>query len=43
MIVNGEKERIWKEAFLAFFRVMFRYMSGRTEENHNIRIGIIML
>jgi hypothetical protein len=32
--VNSELERIWKEAVVAYFKVLLRYSPGRTKENH---------
>jgi hypothetical protein len=34
MTVSNELERMWKEAVLAEFKAIFRYLPGGTEENH---------
>jgi hypothetical protein len=32
--VNDESERVWKEAVVGQFEVLFRHLPGGTEENH---------
>jgi hypothetical protein len=32
--MNDELERMWKEAVVAKFKILSRYFSGGTEENH---------
>jgi hypothetical protein len=34
MIVNNELERMWKEVVMSLFEVLYRYLLGGTEENH---------
>jgi hypothetical protein len=29
--VDDELERVWKEAVMAYFKVLYRYLSGQTE------------
>jgi hypothetical protein len=33
-MVNSELEKVWDEAVDALFEVIFRYLPGRTEEDH---------
>jgi hypothetical protein len=33
--MNDKLERIWKEAAVAYFKDLSRYLPGETEENHN--------
>jgi hypothetical protein len=32
--VNGELERMWKDAVVAYFRALSLHLPGGTEENH---------
>jgi hypothetical protein len=32
--VNDELERIYKKAFVAYFRILSQHLSGGTEDNH---------
>jgi hypothetical protein len=33
--VNDELERMWKEAVVAYFKVLLQHSIGGTEENHD--------
>jgi hypothetical protein len=39
----NELERIWKEAAVAYFKVLFRQMPGGIEENHEHIVRIVSL
>jgi hypothetical protein len=32
--VNGETIRLWKEASMAYFKILSQHVPGRTEEYH---------
>jgi hypothetical protein len=34
MIVNGKFERMWKEAVVAYVKVLSQHFRGGSEENH---------
>jgi hypothetical protein len=34
MIVNNERERMWKQAIVAQFKILSRKLPGRTEDNY---------
>jgi hypothetical protein len=34
--MNNEFGRMWKEATVAEFKVLFQYLTGETEKNHEI-------
>jgi hypothetical protein len=33
-IVNNELESVWKEAVMAYFKILYHYLHGWTEESH---------
>jgi hypothetical protein len=39
--VNNELERMWKESFMAYFKILPQNLSGGTEENHEKPVGIV--
>jgi hypothetical protein len=41
MMVNNERERMWKQAVVAHFKVLSRNLPARTEENHETLTKIV--
>jgi hypothetical protein len=39
-MVNNELESMWKEAILALFKILSRYLTGGTEEKYDLRLLI---
>jgi hypothetical protein len=40
LYVNDDLERIWKEAVVAWFKVLYRHSSEGTDEGHEIYVRI---
>jgi hypothetical protein len=36
MTLNGESRRMWKDAVVAYFKVLSQYLPGGTEEYYDI-------